>query len=116
MNRAKLWNSAMVLLGMGTATTGVFCYCKRRKKLRSEFQQICFYMAVLDDEICREELDGMVIGKKTISFPPRRETLYHRYRVFEQMYWDLSKEELETHVAQLEKRLAECKEKGHDEE
>lgn len=115
MNRKKIYSSALILLGAGAGITGLLCYCKHRKQSRLEFEKTCFYMAALDDEICRRELDGTVIGEKTISFPPRRETLYHRYEVFREMHRDLSPKELEAQVAGLEKRLAECKENGHGE-
>ncbi|WP_312941883.1 hypothetical protein [Oscillibacter sp.] len=115
MNRIKFRNSLVAFLGVGAGLTGVTCFLKHRKQWRLEFQKTCFYMATLDDEICRRELDGMVIGKKTIAFPPRRETLYHRYEVFREMYHDLSPKKLEKQVAALEKRLTECNEKGHEE-
>lgn len=115
MNKAKCYNSVMALFGIGAGIAGLVCYCKHRKQSRLEFEKTCFYMAALDDEICRRELGGTVIGEKTISFPPRRETLYHRYEVFREMHCDLSPKELEAQVAGLEKRLAECKENGHGE-
>lgn len=59
-------------------------------------------MAALDDEICRKELNCMVVGGKMISFPPRRESLYHRYEVFQEMYCDLSFKKLEVQMAKLE--------------
>lgn len=112
MNRKKIYSSAWVLLGAGAGIAGAVWCGKHYKKARSRYQQACFYMAALDDEICRKELDGMVVAEKMISFPPRRETLYHRYEVFREMYRDLSLEELEVQVAKLEKCLAEGKEKG----
>lgn len=115
MNRKKIYSSALVLLGAGAGIAGAVWCGKHYKKVRSQYQQTCFYMAALDDEICRRELDGAVIGEKTISFPPRQETLYHRYEVFREMCRALSPKELEAQVAGLEKRLAECKENGHEE-
>jgi hypothetical protein len=75
MIRTKLQNSLVALLGVGAGLAGVSCCLKHRKRLRLEFQKTCFYMAALDDEIRRRELEGMVIGKKAIVFPSRRETL-----------------------------------------
>jgi len=105
----------MALFGIGAGVAGLVCSCKHRKQSRLEFEKTCFYMAALDDEICRRELDGTVIGEKTIFFPPPRDTLYHRYEVFREMYRDLPLKELGAQVAKLEERLAECKETGHEE-
>lgn len=115
MNRKKIYSSALVFLGAGAGIAGAVWCGKHYRKAWLQYQQTCFYMATLDDEICRRELDGMVVGGKTISFPSRRETLYHRYKVFREMYCDLSPEELEVQVAKLGKRLAGGKEKGHGE-
>lgn len=38
------------------------------------------YMALLDDEICRNELEGNIIGGEEIRFPPKAESLHYRYR------------------------------------
>ena len=115
MNRKKIYSSAWVLLGAGMGIAGAVWCGKHYMKIQSQYQQTCFYMAALDDEICRKELDGMVVAEKMISFSPRRETLYHPYEVFREMYCDLSPEKLEVQVAKLEKRLVEGKEKGHGE-
>lgn len=42
-------------------------------------------MAALDDEICRNELEGNQIGGEVITFPPKAETLQERYQLFLQM-------------------------------
>lgn len=50
-----------------------------------EFTRYALYMAVLDDEICRNELEGNQIGDEVITFPPKEETLQYRYHLFLQM-------------------------------
>lgn len=82
MNRKKIYSSALVLLGAGAGIAGAIWCGKHYKRTRSQYQQTCFYIAALDDEICRKELDGMVVAEKTISFPPRRETLTIATRFF----------------------------------
>ena len=36
-----------------------------------EYTRRALYMALLDDEICRNELEGNIIGGEEIRFPPR---------------------------------------------
>ena len=50
-----------------------------------EFTRYALYMAVLDDEICRNELEGCRIGDEVIRFSPRAETLQDRYQMFLRM-------------------------------
>ena len=45
-----------------------------RMSLR-EFTRCALYMAVMDDEICRNELEGNQIGDAVITFPPKAESL-----------------------------------------
>ena len=40
-----------------------------------EFSRYALCMAVIDDEICRNELEGNQIGDEVITFPPKKETL-----------------------------------------
>ena len=47
-----------------------------------EFTRYALYMAVMDDEICRNELEGNQIGDVVITFPPKAETLQERYHLF----------------------------------
>ena len=68
-------------LGAGAAVRWRWRY---RMPLK-EFTRYALYMAVLDDEICRNELEGNRIGEETIVFPPKPETLQDRYHMFLQM-------------------------------
>ena len=44
-----------------------------------EYTRYALYMAVMDDEICRNELEGNWIDGKEITFPPKMESLQQRY-------------------------------------
>ena len=50
-----------------------------------EFTRYALYMAVMDDEICCNELEGNQIGDEIITFPPKVETLQERYHLFLQI-------------------------------
>ena len=73
-------------LGCLAAAAGVGACWRRsiRMPLR-EFTRSALYMAVMDDEICRNELAGSKIGDTVITFPPKDETLQERYHLFLQM-------------------------------
>ena len=47
-----------------------------------EYTRYALYMAALDDEICRNELEGKNIGGELILFPPKSESLQYRYHLF----------------------------------
>ena len=59
-----------------------------------EFTRYALYMAVLDDEICRNELEGNQIGDQVISFAPRAETLQGRYHLFLELNRTKDREQL----------------------
>ena len=67
------------------------------------------YMAVLDDEICRNELEGNQIGDQVISFAPRAETLQERYRLFLELNRTKDRRQLQEEIADLEQRLQESR-------
>ncbi len=46
-----------------------------------EFARYALYMAVMDVEICRNELKGNQIGDTVIAFPPREESLQEQYHL-----------------------------------
>ena len=66
-------------------------------------------MAVLDDEICRNELEGCRIGDEVIRFPPRAETLQDRYQMVLQMNRKKSRRQLREEIAGMEERLRESR-------
>ena len=72
-----------------------------------EFTRYALYMAVMDDEICRNELEGSQIGDKTITFPPKVETLQERYHLFLQMNRAKSRRQIQEKIMEMEQRLRE---------
>ncbi len=88
---------------------------KKRKYHMSlhEYRKYILYMAYLDDEIARNELEGNFILEhyeyKKITFPDKMETLNYRYNLFFSMNKEKRKEELEKEIDEMEKRLEESK-------
>lgn len=74
-----------------------------------EFTRYALYMAVLDDEICRNELEGNQIGDTVIQFGPKEKTLQDRYHIFLQMNRKKSCRQLRAEIAALEQRLQESR-------
>ncbi len=74
-----------------------------------EFTRYALYMAVLDDEICRNELEGCRIGDEVIRFPPKAETLQDRYQMFLRMNRKKSRRQLREEIAGMEERLRESR-------
>ena len=66
-------------------------------------------MAVMDDEICRNELEGNRIGDKTITFPHKAETLQARYHLFLQMSRAKSRQQIQKNIVEMERRLQESR-------
>lgn len=92
------------------AAAGVGACWRRsiRMPLR-EFTRSALYMAVMDDEICRNELAGNKIGDTVITFPPKAETLQERYHLFLQMNRTKSRRQLRAEIAEMEQRLRESR-------
>lgn len=97
-------------LGCLAAAAGVGACWRRsiRMPLR-EFTRSALYMAVMDDEICRNELAGNKIGDTVITFPPKAETLQERYHLFLQMNRTKSRRQLRAEIAEMEQRLRESR-------
>lgn len=51
-----------------------------------EFIDGCWRLAFLDDMVCRHELDGVVIKGEPVVFPPKKESIPYRYKLFLEMY------------------------------
>ena len=74
-----------------------------------EFTRYALYMAVMDDEICRNELEGNQIGDVVITFPPKAETLQERYHLFLQTNRAKSRRQILEEIVEMEQRLQESR-------
>lgn len=74
-----------------------------------EFTRYALYMAVMDDEICRNELEGNQIGDQVITFAPRAEALQERYHLFLEMNRAKSRRQIQEEIAEMEQRLRESR-------
>lgn len=94
------------ILGCLAAGAGVAA-CRRRmiRMPLKEFTRYALYMAVMDDEICRNELEGNLIEGAVITFPPKIETLQERYHLFLRMNRAKSRRQLQEEIAEMEQRL-----------
>ena len=95
--------------GMAVAAGAVACWNWMIRMPLKEFTRYALYMAVMDDEICRNELEGNRIGDKVITFPPRAESLQERYHLFLQMNRRKSRRQLQAEIADMELRLKESR-------
>lgn len=97
-------------LGCLAAAAGVgACWRRSIRMPLKEFTRSALYMAVMDDEICRNELAGNKIGDTVITFPPKAETLQERYHLFLQMNRTKSRRQLRAEIAEMEQRLRESR-------
>lgn len=104
MNRRKTAAAA----GAALVCVGAAAWYKWNFRMPlKEYTRYALYMAALDDEICRSELEGNRIGGKTIIFPPRSESLQDRYRLFLRMNRGKSRGALQAEIARMERRRAE---------
>ena len=74
-----------------------------------EFTRYALYMAGMDDEICRNELEGNQIGDVVITFPPKAETLQERYHLFLQTNRAKSRRQIREEIVEMEQRLQESR-------
>lgn len=70
-----------------------------------EFTKSCLYMAVLDDEICRNELEGNFVSGKEIVFPAKPDSLQYRYHLFLETYRLYTEKQILGEIQRLEKRV-----------
>lgn len=95
--------------GLAVAVSAAVC---RRRMIRmpvKEFTRYALYMAVMDDEICRNELEGNQVGDRVITFAPRAETLQERYHLFLEMNRTKSRRQLQQEIDDMEQRLRESR-------
>lgn len=100
----------IVLLSCLAVVAGTTCYWRWMIRMPlKEFTRYALYMAVMDDEICRNELEGNQIGDAVITFPPKVETLQERYHLFLQMNRTKSRGQIQEEIAEMEQRLQESR-------
>lgn len=97
--------SAIGLLTVG----GSILYTHLPKMPLKSYTAACLYLAVMDDEIARNELEGNRVDGETIVFPPKMESLQYRYRLFLEMNRKLSTAEMDAEIQKFETRLEESK-------
>lgn len=106
-NQALLWG-ALAVCGVGAV------YYKRNFRMPlKEYTRIALQMAVLDDEICRNELEGNRMSGEIIVFPPKTDSLPYRYHLFLNLNRKKSRRALREEVSSMEKRLQKSQ-KFHD--
>ena len=74
-----------------------------------EFARYALYMAVMDDEICRNELEGNQIGDEVIVFPPKAETLQERYHLFLELNKAKGRYQIQVEIADMEQHPQESR-------
>lgn len=100
----------IALVGSLAAAVGIAaCWRWMIRMPLGEFTRYALYMAVMDDEICRNELEGNQIGDEVIAFAPRAETLQERYHLFLELNRTKSRQQLQQEIAYMEQRLQESR-------
>lgn len=98
------------ILGVLAACAASVAVCRWKYRMpMKEYTRYALYMATLDDEICRNELEGNRIGGETIVFPPRAETLQERYYLFLRMNRKKYRAALRAEIGAMERRLQESR-------
>ncbi len=69
--------------GLAAVSGAVACWKWMIRMPLKEFTRYALYMAAMDDETCRNELEGNQIGDEVIKFPPKEKTLQNRYHLKE---------------------------------
>lgn len=95
--------------GLAVAVGAAVCWRWKIRMPLKEFTRYALYMAVMDDEICRNELEGNQIGDQVITFAPRAETLQERYHLFLEMNRAKSRRQIQEEIAEMEQRLRESR-------
>lgn len=103
-------NKTIIISAMSAviAVTIIICYFKFMPKIPlKEYTKLCLYFAAMDDEICRNELEGNFVNGKKILFPPKDESIHYRYKLFLDTYKKYTRKELEQERERFIKRLEE---------
>lgn len=95
--------------GLAVVVGAVACWKWMIRMPLGEFTRCALYMAVMDDEICRNELEGNQIGDQVITFAPRAETLQERYHLFLELNRTKDRRQLQQEIAGMEQRFQESR-------
>ena len=106
MSRGK---KAVCLGALALCLGGLAWYRRTYRMPLKEYARRALYMALLDDEICRNELEGNIIGGEEIRFPPKAESLHYRYRLYLSMNRGKNRRTLQIETARMERRLEESR-------
>lgn len=87
---------------------GVYWYWMIRMP-RKEFTRHALYMAVMDDVICRNELEVNLIGDKVIVSWPKSAPQQERCHLFLQMNHEKSHRQIQKEITEMEHRLRESR-------
>ena len=94
------------ILGCLAVATGTIVWKRRTFRMPfKEFTRYALYMAVMVDEICRNELEGNDLGGVRIEFPDKMDSLQMRYHLFLQMNQKKSRQQILDEIAAMEQRL-----------
>lgn len=94
------------ILGCLAVATGMIVWKRWAFRMPfKEFTRYALYMAVMDDEICRNELEGNDLGGVRIEFPDKMDSLQMRYHLFLQMNQKKSRRQILDEIAAMEQRL-----------
>ena len=92
---------------LGLCGLGFGVYHRNFRMPLKEYTGYALYMAVLDDEIARRELDEIELDDRTVEFPPKQESLQYRYHLFLGLNKGETKQQLQSEIRDLELRLRE---------
>lgn len=102
-----------ILGSLAAASGAAACWRWMIRMPLKEFTRYALYLAAMDDEICRNELEGNQIGTGVITFPPKSETLQQRYHLFLQMNRTKSRRQIQADIADMEQRLQQSRQYIH---
>ena len=105
----KTGHKIAILSGLAAVSGAAACWHWMIRMPIKEFTRYALYLAAMDDEICRNELEGNQIGTAVITFPPKSETLQQRYHLFLQMNRTKSRRQIQEDIANMEHRLQESR-------
>ncbi len=104
----QYWKYA-ALGAIGLAAGGCGLYRWTYRMPMKDYTRYALYMAVLDDEICRNELAGEEFDGKTVVFPEKSRSLQYRYHLFLEMNRRKSRQQIRAEILELKQRLRESK-------